>query len=212
MKDLSNRLSILLTRALTAGADKESIAIIKKFKAKIIEALRCYYKADIEKSNIIIKNLIKDIGNDSFAVSELNSSFAFPGTQDKELQLFRCRTGNASSSFSAKDMLHLPCSRRSKSGNYRFSIPGNPSLYLANSSYGCWIETGFPSDTDFCIDTLKSWLKAAGVHPGSAERENRDLRRLRELEAEVKTLRKQVTEKDEVIDVLKKSVGILYKP
>ena len=39
-----------------------------------------------------------------------------------------------------------------------------------------------------CMDTLKSWLKAAGVHPGSAERENRDLRRLRELEAEVKNL------------------------
>lgn len=68
------------------------------------------------------------------------------------------------------------------------------------------------AELGICIDTLKSWLKAAGVHPGSAERENRDLRRLRELEAEVKTLRKQVTEKDEVIDVLKKSVGILYKP
>ena len=68
------------------------------------------------------------------------------------------------------------------------------------------------AELGICIDTLKSWLKAAGVHPGSAERENRDLRRLRELEAEVKTLRKQVAEKDEVIDVLKKSVGILYKP
>ena len=68
------------------------------------------------------------------------------------------------------------------------------------------------AELGICIDPLKSWLKAAGVHPGSAERENRDLRRLRELEAEVKTLRKQVTEKDEVIDVLKKSVGILYKP
>ena len=64
------------------------------------------------------------------------------------------------------------------------------------------------AELGICIDTLKG----AGVHPGSAERENRDLRRLRELEAEVKTLRKQVTEKDEVIDVLKKSVGILYKP
>lgn len=68
------------------------------------------------------------------------------------------------------------------------------------------------AELGICIDTLKSWLKAAGVHPGSAERENRDLRRLRELEVEVKTLRKQVAEKDEVIDVLKKSVGILYKP
>ena len=58
-----------------------------------------------------------------------------------------------------------------------------------------------------CIDTLKSWLKAAGVHPGSAQRENRDLRRLRELEAENRALRKQVVEKDQVIDVLKKSLA-----
>ena len=68
------------------------------------------------------------------------------------------------------------------------------------------------AELGICLDTLKSWLKAAGVYPGSAERGNRDLRRLRELETEVKTLRKQVAEKDEVIDVLKKSVGILSKP
>ena len=40
----------------------------------------------------------------------------------------------------------------------------------------------------------------------------RDSRRTRELEAEVRALRKQLAEKDEVIDVLKKSVGILSRP
>ena len=59
------------------------------------------------------------------------------------------------------------------------------------------------SELGICTDTLKSWLKAAGVHPGSAERENRDLHRLKELEAENRTLRKKIAEKDEVIDVLK---------
>lgn len=63
-----------------------------------------------------------------------------------------------------------------------------------------------------CVDTLRSWLKAAGVHPGSADRANREQRRMRELEAEIRTLRKQIAEKDEVIGVLKKSVGILSKP
>ncbi|MEG1882892.1 MAG: transposase [Clostridia bacterium] len=48
------------------------------------------------------------------------------------------------------------------------------------------------AELGICIDTLKSWLQVAGVHPGNAERKNRDLRRLRELEVEVKTLRKQV--------------------
>ena len=53
---------------------------------------------------------------------------------------------------------------------------------------------------------------AAGVQAGQADRQNRDSRRTRELEAEVRALRKQLAEKDEVIDVLKKSVGILSRP
>ena len=69
------------------------------------------------------------------------------------------------------------------------------------------------SELGICIDTLRSWLKAAGApSPGQADRQNRDARRLRELEAEIRALRKKLEEKDEVIDVLKKSVGILSKP
>jgi len=63
-----------------------------------------------------------------------------------------------------------------------------------------------------CIDTLKNWLKGAGVQSGQTDRENRDARRQRELEVENRALRKQLVEKDEVIDVLKKSVGILSRP
>ena len=51
-------------------------------------------------------------------------------------------------------MIHLPNSLRAKSGNYRFSIPGNPSMYLANSSYGCWIETGCPAEIDFNVSPI----------------------------------------------------------
>lgn len=152
--DLSRRYSIILKQAVKAGADEESIKIIKKYKKKILEALNCYYKADIEKSNIVVKNLIKDVGSDRLAVSPLFNSYAFPGDHNSEIQFFRCRTGNPSNAFQIKDMLHLPHSLRAKSGNYRFSIPGNPSMYLANSSYGCWIETGFPPDIDFNVSPV----------------------------------------------------------
>ena len=54
-----------------------------------------------------------------------------------------------------------------------------------------------------CIDTLKSWLKRAGFQPGATNRQNRSDKRQRELEAEIRSLRKQLAEKDEVIDVLK---------
>jgi hypothetical protein len=79
-------------------------------------------------------------------------------------------------------------------------------------------EQGRPSrevaaELGICIDTLRSWLKAAGApSPGQADRQNRDARRLRELEAEIRALRKKLEEKDGVIDILKKSVGILSKP
>ena len=63
-----------------------------------------------------------------------------------------------------------------------------------------------------CIDTLRSWLKNAGMQLDQISRHNREQQRIRELEAELRALRKQLGEKDEVIDILKKSVGILSKP
>jgi len=63
-----------------------------------------------------------------------------------------------------------------------------------------------------CAETLRNWLKAAGVTPNATDRSNRDSKRIRELEAQVRELRKQVSDKDEVITVLKKSVGILSTP
>lgn len=150
-KSLSEKFSIIINQATMAGADTSSLGILNKFKKKILEALRCYYSADLAKCNTIIRNLIKDIGEDSIAISRLDKSCAFPGQINKELQFFRCRKGKPSTSFLAKDMLHLPRSLRAKSGNYRFSIPGNPSLYLSNSSYGCWIETGYLPDYEFNV-------------------------------------------------------------
>ncbi len=73
-----------------------------------------------------------------------------------------------------------------------------------------------PSDVakelEICIDTLRSWLKASGIQMGQVSRQNREQQRIRELEAENRALRKQLGEKEEVIEILKKSVGILSKP
>ncbi|MGO5097637.1 transposase [Agathobaculum sp. LCP25S3_E8] len=67
-------------------------------------------------------------------------------------------------------------------------------------------------DLGICIDTLRSWLKASGMQLGQVSRYNREQQRIRDLEAEIRTLRKQLGEKEEVIDILKKSVGILSTP
>ena len=67
-------------------------------------------------------------------------------------------------------------------------------------------------DLGICIDILCSWLKAAGVQLGQVSRTTREQQRIREPEAEIRAMCKQLLKKDEAIDTLKKSVGILSKP
>lgn len=54
-----------------------------------------------------------------------------------------------------------------------------------------------------CTDTIRNWLKASGIQPKETERQNRIERRQRDLEAEIRSLRKQLAQKDEVIEILK---------
>ena len=152
--DLEQKYSKVMEQAKNANADDESLEIIDAFSSKILKSLDLYYKADIAESNNIILELVRDIGDNPFAVNSVINSEAFPGDKTKELQFFRSRLGTPNKAFTAKDMLHLPNFMRSKSGNYRFSIPGNPSMYLANSSYGCWIETGCPAEIDFNVSPI----------------------------------------------------------
>ena len=151
---LCEKYNLVICQAEKAGADEQSIKILQLYKRKILKALRSYYCADIEKCNKIIRKLVKDVKSHPLAVNTVNNSYAFTGEKGSEIQFFRCRTGNFANAYTAKDMLHLPKSIRAKSGNYRFSIPGNPSMYLSNSSYGCWIETGCPAENDFNVSPV----------------------------------------------------------
>ena len=54
-----------------------------------------------------------------------------------------------------------------------------------------------------CTDTSRNWLKASGIQPKETERQNRLERRQRDLEAEIRSLRKQLAQKDGVIEILK---------
>ena len=52
------------------------------------------------------------------------------------------------------------------------------------------------SDLEICVDTLRSWIKQSGAVPSVVEHNNRNNNRRRELEAEIRSLRKQLAEKD----------------
>ncbi len=152
--ELNKKFRSVINSAKEAGADEESIKILEKYSTKIKEAIRAYYNGRISTSHNIVKNLVLKCSDDSLAVSRLDDSYAFPGTRGTEIQLFRARLSDEVHTFEAKEMLHLPLSLRGKTGNYRFSIPGIPSLYLGNSSYACWIELGRPAEHRFNVSPV----------------------------------------------------------
>lgn len=62
------------------------------------------------------------------------------------------------------------------------------------------------------IDSLRHWLKKSGLNPAAENRGNLQLKRIQVLESELKSLKKELEKKNEVIDILKKSIGIIYNP
>ena len=149
--DLRKRLTAFVNILKKASADEESIRVAKKYSDKICEGLRDYYHGRVSACHQKILNLVKGCTYNKLALSLLNESRAFPGLRGTEIQFFRARLSNMAQTFSPKEMLHHPFTLRGVTGNYRFSIPGVTSLYLANSSYGCWIELGRPSEHDFNV-------------------------------------------------------------
>lgn len=87
--DLEKRYNIVMRQAQNANADDESLQIIAAFTAQILASLDSYYKADIAESNNIVFELVKEIGDNPFAVNSVTNSDAFPGNKSNELQFFR---------------------------------------------------------------------------------------------------------------------------
>ena len=76
--DLEKKYNLVMKQAKNANADDESLKIIDIFSAKILKSIDLYYKADIAESNNIILELVKEIGDDPFAVNSVTNSDAFP--------------------------------------------------------------------------------------------------------------------------------------
>lgn len=151
--DLCNKYNSLIKNLNAVGADEQSLKIVTKYTNKIREAIRKHYAGYLSTSHIIIKNLLRGVLDNRLAVNNINDSKAFPGT-GREIQFFRARLSEKAITFSPKDMLHIPFDQRGKTGNYRFSIPGIPSLYLGNSTYACWLELGCPADYKFNVSPV----------------------------------------------------------
>lgn len=154
---LKNKLKELVDELELRGAESDIIDVARRFSDRIIDSIELYYKGDIIKSQTIINELINEFPDDNeYAISGINTGSAFPGYSQEtlEVQFFRARLNDRVEDYPARQMLHIPFSKREIVKSERFSIPGLPCLYLGNSSYACWIEMGRPADYQFNVSPV----------------------------------------------------------
>jgi len=108
----------------------------KILREGIIKSIDAYYEGDPTKAYTILKK----------ALDEANVT----GYLDKENELapqsnlFRIRLSKENYALTKEELFHIPFHLRSKVNTQRYSIPGLPSLYLANSIYVAWEELKRP--------------------------------------------------------------------
>lgn len=130
------------------------IKIAEDYRSLFENILTKYYEGKIVDAYNIINDLIKEYKINPIVFSKLSKSYSFnyyhiENKKWDEFIFFRARIGNIESEDKENVLKHTPFDMISKIGSYRFSIPGQPCLYLGSTSYACWIEMGKPLDKDF---------------------------------------------------------------
>ena len=151
---------------------EENINLIKK-------CLTDYYNGRLSEAYDSIKKILKKYADGDnmtqFIVATIDDNYAFRGSApkgirtkiysgteydktyekmlDHKLTFFKARVD--SKTIAGKDMLHIPFDKRELISTQRFSIPGIPCIYLSTSSYGTWIEMGYPESSQFQVSSIE---------------------------------------------------------
>lgn len=140
---------------------QDNIELIKK-------ALNLYHK-DRDKATDQIGIILNKYVDDQFFVTELGRCYGMRGmayydelhdpttdyeeSKDHPLTLYRARISNHKL-CKREDMLHRPFKKNEKiCAKQRFICEGMPALYLATTSYACWLELGKP-ENDFYVSSF----------------------------------------------------------
>lgn len=123
----------------------------------IQNAIHLERRGETWKAQQEIHEIIDNYCHERFFVNPMTSNFAFRGTaafhdkdedemeprQREALTFFRCRTGK----FQKQEELYpLSSSMLSFCSAQRYSLAGIPCLYLATTTYCCWMEIGRPEE------------------------------------------------------------------
>lgn len=152
--NLDEKYKLLIKKAKEYGVDRESLDVLKEDTDKVLSSVQNYHDGNVGLAQKEIKELVEKCLNNPSAIKDIFKANLYFIGENNELPFFRARTSDKFQDFSPKEMLALPISLRGKTGSYRFSIPGFPCLYLSNTSYGCWLETGRPSEHDFNVSPV----------------------------------------------------------
>lgn len=143
----------------------EYVNTIIEMRIELEKILYTYHVGNISDAYEKMKNIIATMQDESvgLAVSTIQKSYSFndlrevlndsvPSTQ---IEFFRARTSDKYCVFGRNEMLHIPFDMRGRVSSTRFSIPGLPCLYLATTSYCCWLELRTPADYQFNVSAVK---------------------------------------------------------
>ena len=153
-EEVINFMNNLIEDLKNNDIEREYIKIASDYKILFKSVLTKYYEGKIIDAYNLINKLIKEYKENEIIFSKLSKSYSFnyyviENKKWYEFIFFRARTGNIENENKENALKHTPFNMISKIGSYRFSIPGQPCLYLGSTSYACWIEMDKPSDRDF---------------------------------------------------------------
>lgn len=135
------------------------INIVRQYKKIFEDVLTYYLSGNIIDAYNLIDCLVKECRKKGIVSSKISKSYSFNYyvIENKKWDYFvfyRARVGDISKEKKEDVLKHTPFNMISKIGSSRFSIPGQPCLYLGSTSYDCWIEMGKPTAGDFNVGCI----------------------------------------------------------
>ena len=120
---------------------------VKKITDSIKDAVSLYYKSDFLSAIQSIKTIVD--GENLLSCDEKMKDKNYTNA------LFKARVAESTENIKHEDMLHIPFDRRNIVSSQRFSLSGTPCIYLAKSSYTCWLELNSPEENKFFVSAFK---------------------------------------------------------
>jgi hypothetical protein len=153
---------------LAFNDDSDLLNEVRDNVRHIKAAWKLYQKGNVEKATEQVEKILQKYVDDPFFVAPLEKCYAlkqiayydewhragvdYSSMQQHPITLYRGRVSEKRL-YGRKEMLHRPYVKNEKISRQRFTCEGMPALYLATTSYACWLELNKP-DKDFYVSAF----------------------------------------------------------